>query len=435
MEWKYTSQYYVHDNMNSPGQLSDEYCDVTALHSYLTTAKKDGEYIHKFEVMNSIMDCFSDLRAIALEKEEEYDWVHVKSQRDSIPLSLSSVDSYFRSLSDRHEPPLRIIVRIAQDHYSSFSYLVSNLHKVLRRERSFVNIDKVQQLDSQCLVWLIRQPGRTPAEKAGARQKLMSVRRFESVNTLENRVLKECLRLCIINAESYLHDFEKGNEDSPRIEAVRNLRNLCLSAIVSEEFKEISAIYSLPEPNYILLNNIHYNTVWNTYKQLVSRTQLLETIWIHRHKVFKDLIKIIIFSRIYSTYNLSGNIIHRVWINRFLDNKESYLEGTNWCFLDYDSEANQYMIAGINLNLRFNITNLENNYFFSSIYSFSYVPDKEKEVQFSNKSTNIVYCEDESTEIVSKNTGDLIKLNVGNDTIKDIYNQVVALLETKGVYK
>ena len=119
----------------------------------------------------------------------------INDKREALPISWNKILDVFTGTSS--EPPQTLITQIAQQHIDIIEYIIQNARKILKRERKKVHISTAQQLDGQCLRWLIRQPGVTAAQKAGNQQKILSVVREESYNTLENRVLKAFLQECM----------------------------------------------------------------------------------------------------------------------------------------------------------------------------------------------------------------------------------------------
>lgn len=92
------------------------------------------------------------------------------------------------------EPRMDVIVQIALEYREALERLAQSLRRTLRRERRMTAVGRVQQLDSACLEWFVRQPGRTAVEKAGVAQELLALVRTEDYDTLENRVFKDFLR-------------------------------------------------------------------------------------------------------------------------------------------------------------------------------------------------------------------------------------------------
>jgi hypothetical protein len=110
-------------------------------------------------------------------------------------------------------PPSALIVRIARRLPPVLETICAKPRRVLRRERVLTPIAQIQELDVASLRWISRQPGRTLAEKAGHKQQLQSVRRFENADILENRVVREFLILCILAARRYEAENERFLRD------------------------------------------------------------------------------------------------------------------------------------------------------------------------------------------------------------------------------
>ena len=60
---------------------------------------------------------------------------------------------------------------------------------VLRTEQRMIKLQDVRRTNAKTLRWLSAQPGRNTAERAGARQRIKAPKSYESIATLENRVL------------------------------------------------------------------------------------------------------------------------------------------------------------------------------------------------------------------------------------------------------
>src|SRR6266496_6404390 len=97
----------------------------------------------------------------------------------------------WRKVSNGEEPRTARIVEIARSHLAAIRDVCERPRRMLVRQREAVSVGRVQELDAICLRDLIRRPGRTVLEKAGARQEIMAITRRESVDTAENRVIRD----------------------------------------------------------------------------------------------------------------------------------------------------------------------------------------------------------------------------------------------------
>jgi hypothetical protein len=100
-----------------------------------------------------------------------------------------ATDAWCRDASREQMPPLDIIVRHAEILQRNIDTLANHPRRILKRIRERQPIGRLEELDSACLEWYVRQPGRTALEKAGTRQVLLGVARHENFDTLENRDL------------------------------------------------------------------------------------------------------------------------------------------------------------------------------------------------------------------------------------------------------
>ena len=64
-------------------------------------------------------------------------------------------------------------------------------------------------MDAYCLRDYVRRPGRDSIEKAGARQELLGIQRFQNYNTPENKFLKGFCELLHLECQQY--NFARSN--------------------------------------------------------------------------------------------------------------------------------------------------------------------------------------------------------------------------------
>ena len=266
---------------------------------------------------------FFDLRARA----EDYFQVHpyvAKSAQGALPLPWREIKSAF----EKSGPPETVLTLVAKRHYGTIDAIVGNIRKVLARERSKVQIGRVQQIDSHCLRWLTRQPGYSPIEKAGARQEILGVVRRENFDTLENRVLKDFLRRCLALSSVYLRKNDKaewGKEAT--IIAVRRLKALCIGALEQPEFEKVKSVSELPQPNYVLQQDRLYSRIWGEYLKILREEDVAERLWDRRDDVANLYDKlhegVPIHCSPYAQYDTY------IWFNQ-LDGRNSIVEGQIW---------------------------------------------------------------------------------------------------------
>jgi len=110
----------------------------------------------------------------------------------------------WRRAEDEADPRMAEIVRQARDVLPLLQDLEKRIRRVLRRNREMTSLDRVQEMDRGSMLWLVRQPGRTTAERAGAGQRILATVRHENFDTLENRVLHAYVILAVQVSREWL---------------------------------------------------------------------------------------------------------------------------------------------------------------------------------------------------------------------------------------
>lgn len=197
-----------------------------------------------------------------------------------------------RLLSERTEPRMDVIVRIACEFQDDLVRLAESPRKILRRERELTPVGRVQQVDNACLVWLVRQPGRTPVEKAGPTQQILSVVRREDYDTLENRVLKEFLYRCISAADLYIREHKGRFQQSTRYRAVAVLRDTCRRLLRDTPLTRVRSLAGFSQPNYVLLHDRAYRELWGWYVRLMRRQKMTDDAWRWQRRLWSDFVRL-----------------------------------------------------------------------------------------------------------------------------------------------
>lgn len=281
---------------------ASEYADVTVLKNYQdgkTEFSPDSEKEAAF--ICNVVELMSELRYKAEDKYRAGK-TRALNRKGELLLDIQDIAEKL-TISDAINPPEQLVSVIASKHYSTIETLIFSLRKVLERKRHFVPISEVQQVDSQCLRWLARQPGRYAAEKAGVRQKILAVVRDESRNTLENRVLKDFSYRTEIIARRYLQQNERLYPESIRIKEVKRLRGCLSQALKTEEMKLLPLLRSGVQPNYVLLHDSRYNKIWELYRLILAHARMTELVWAKRHLLFAEMFCTILVTRLHLEYN------------------------------------------------------------------------------------------------------------------------------------
>lgn len=269
---------------------SENFSDTRRLKEYLHRQREEdfAEEAARFDFIAQIVAELSQLRFEA-EDEQKHQPNKVKNRRKELPVSWQSIAHVLSDL-DSDEPEQRLITRIAQEHIGIVESLARHMRHVLHRERKMVSLANAQQLDTQCLRWLTRQPGRTAEEKAGHSQHILAVVREENLNTLENRVLKDFFRYCQRATWEYQKQFRAKYSQSQRLRDVNRFHGLCQSYLTAPEMEQLPLLSGMPVPNYVLQYDARYSQMWEWYRQLVQQMRMVEFVWPYRHKLFTEYV-------------------------------------------------------------------------------------------------------------------------------------------------
>jgi len=225
----------------------------------------------------------------------------IRNRRKELPLSYAKLQKRIQEESAGNEPPETVITQIAKYQIHILDAVLLKIRKMLRQERCLTPISKIQQMDSHCLIWYTRQPGNEPEEKAGAKQKLMSVVRRETYDILENRVLKNVLEMCVSYCKHYLKTY---GGTSKTITAVKRLLSTAKLGLSMTFMTEISGLYHIPVPNYVLQHDPLYSAVWKMYTELLRQTDIMEYAWKKRHIILREYV---IFKTVCAIHEYAGN--------------------------------------------------------------------------------------------------------------------------------
>ena len=201
--------------------------------------------------------------------------------------SLQHVLADWRRMGNRDEPRMALIVRLARQLSRTVEGICLRPRKILRRERILQPVGRIQEVDSACLRWMARQPGRTPAEKAGDKQNLMSVARLEVVDTPENRLVRDFLDRAETAARDYLRE-HRTFRNHERVEVVRRFRRLLTRMRRTSEIAGLPPISGQIQPNYVLQYDDRYRKIWDAWLLLVRRRREQDQAWRWRHRIFAE---------------------------------------------------------------------------------------------------------------------------------------------------
>lgn len=155
--------------------------------------------------------------------------------------------------------------RIVEHSRTSLERIFRSLRVEPRREQAVLPIRDVRELDAASFVALSRRPGRNIREKLAGKPSMHAVRRYQSVDLPENRLLKEyVIQLADLLELRAMH---LGHEDELLVGIYRWLR--------SDEAQAIGQWGNVP-PNNTLLSHKDYRRVWGSWRALQMLDQLTD---------------------------------------------------------------------------------------------------------------------------------------------------------------
>lgn len=193
----------------------------------------------------------------------------------------------WKAAEDDKTPRMAEIVRQAKSMTPHLKGLEHRIRRVLRRTRELTPIDRVQEMDRASMLWLARQPGRSTAERAGSRQRILSIVRHENFDTLENRVLHSYARLAADVARNWLRE-HPGAKHSDRYRLVEEFRRFCrrLSGLCVE--LGVGSAEAGITPNYVLMDDLDYRAVHKAWVRLLRREREIDNLWAWQAQSWTD---------------------------------------------------------------------------------------------------------------------------------------------------
>lgn len=191
--------------------------------------------------------------------------------------------------------------------------IASKLRHQLRRQAELMPVGKIQEMDAHCLRDYIRRPGVTAAQKAGAKQQLMGIQRYQDFNTPENKFLVYFSQILHLNC--YQYERSNGKQYRVEVEKFRSVIDLFQQQPIVEEIQ--TRQYKFTKPNYVLQQNTIYRTFYQAYLEYIQKRFEKERIWSFRQRLLADTIYVCLTAALLqfqgigvdSTLSIPGNSI------------------------------------------------------------------------------------------------------------------------------
>lgn len=210
-----------------------------------------------------------------------------------IPIKWPVAYEWLEEESKREDPPYDPIVEIAENSWGTVDRLLSYPRRILRRERERVPLGQLEEIDEACMRWMVRQPGRNLAERAGSQQTLLGIVRRDNFDTLENRVLRDFGDRASGEALEYGTRHAFYSESGRRLMVQRFGRKLTDAQSASEIVKA-SKLQFLPEPNFVLQFDRNYRSIWKWYLMLIRKKEQTDNARMWRSRLWADRCRLLL---------------------------------------------------------------------------------------------------------------------------------------------
>lgn len=152
-------------------------------------------------------------------------------------------------------------------------------------------IGRIQEMDSYCLRDYTRRPGKTPEEKAGARQELMGVKRYQDYNTVENRFLAYFAGK-VLHLECFRYEQDGAVAHADQIRKFRQVIDCFRQEPTVQEIR--AQHFQLTKPNYVLQQNPIYSSFYQAYLDYICKRSEKERVWSFRTQLLADTIYLLL---------------------------------------------------------------------------------------------------------------------------------------------
>ena len=240
------------------------------------------------ETVDQLCGYFAESRSLASDKRKKN--AAVGFGLDVVKLAWDAIWTRWAASAAGTEPRTARVVEIARSYLSNIREVCERPRRMLVRQRELLPVGKIQELDETCLRDLIRRPGRTIPEKAGSRQELLGITRRETVDTAENRVIRDFLRLCQHRSDSYQREYPNSRHHA-KVTAVVDLRRNCDRWDASAPISAASKLVGLPKSNYVLEKDRRYHALWNQYQLLRREEEMVDKVWPWARRLWADFVR------------------------------------------------------------------------------------------------------------------------------------------------
>ena len=197
------------------------------------------------------------------------------------------LSDFWHTAEEKSQPLVSEIVLQASRMPRNLKEVRERFRHVLKRERTIVPIDRVQEMDQASMIWLMRQPGSTLAERAGPSQRIEAVVRRDSFDTGENRVVHAWCRLANAAALDWLRHNRHASA-SQRFSEVEMLRHDTHIALRDLEELKVGVAPEDQIPNFVLTQDPDYREIYEAWRRLLNEKRRLDELWAWQGRTWSD---------------------------------------------------------------------------------------------------------------------------------------------------
>ncbi len=211
---------------------------------------------------------------------------------------------------ERFDPLGDLLKRHARKLRSILDDLCSRPRAVLRTEHRMVKLQDARRIDAKTLRWLSAQPGRSTAERAGARQRVKAPKRYETIATLENQVLRAFASLTVREANGWLAGRKGEESDVKSIEAHQLRARRIEAALKARNVPEATPPVI---PNFPLRFDQRYREIWRAWQELRAMNRAKELEWMWQDRTFMELLGLRAAMKLHEAINAragAGTLAH-----------------------------------------------------------------------------------------------------------------------------
>ena len=185
------------------------------------------------------------------------------------------------------DPQAELLIKQARQLRPVFEDLCIRPRAILKTEHRMQKLQNVRRIDVKTLQWILAQPGRNTAERAGSRQRIKAPKRYESINTLENRVLRAFTALTV----RATNDLLKNPRELAPYKAILEAHNFRAKRIENMlRGRNVPEASAYVRPNFPLRFDLRYNKIWCAWLELRENRSTTDSEWMWQHRTFMEIL-------------------------------------------------------------------------------------------------------------------------------------------------